>query len=656
MNASSFVPISNDNARERLNSGGYADTEAGYFVTAYSVTSEADKHNLNLYIRTDIDKHYGLAGAIAGGNKEEAKKIVSKMDDIDVNKNLYPSGKTASISGLERNLPSNEGCNTLAGWAITNNQYDLYKEIIKNPDYNDQNCALSASLSQGKESVFTDLLEAGISPNANYSGYSVLQIALQNGYTKEAEILLDKGADTDFTLALVSTERNKDTEYVSPLEYVVAKNMTALYEPLLDKTTPEEAGKLLTLQQENGQLDFELFKLVDEKTGYVENLSEEERRLFALGLLATDSWNFEIAIGEYTLNNDQIIAYFFEKDYLPLDTKDEDNLPILYTATNYAYPETVKTLLNKGIDPNSRFLPDKNDNTEKIIGYQNFTKRMVGHRDFEKERIKNYYSRSEKILNSFIDSGIDLKKDDEDLKKIIEALVNQEKITLLGSVLDKSEFDINSKLNEYHTSLDIASLNGKVNSVRTLLEKNANISNKALFADNTFENPEILKMFIDQGADVNSVKEPEFRTDKNQETLLIKTIQTVSEDSVVSLVKLLLEEGADPNIINPTPSIKTKFSSLNSVIHKEMDDSIKLELIEMLVENGADVNLCLESERRRGYDNKLLDVQYVCPLATATYADSRSDIVTYLESEGAKCNDYEKTSSAWGYGYCTQKP
>lgn len=58
-----FIPISDEKARERLSLNGYADTEAGFFTTAFYAENDLDKENLNLYLYTNIDKHYGLAGA-----------------------------------------------------------------------------------------------------------------------------------------------------------------------------------------------------------------------------------------------------------------------------------------------------------------------------------------------------------------------------------------------------------------------------------------------------------------------------------------------------------------------------------------------------------------------------------------------------------------
>lgn len=589
-------------------------------------------------------------GLIAGGNKEEAIQIASKMGEIDVNQNIYPSGRVANIPELERSIPSSRGCDTLIGWAVANNQYNLYKEIVKNPEYEENNCALGLSLTERNAEAFTDLLENGASPNARYSGLPILQTALQKGLTRKAKTLLDKGANTNFTLSLSDGEnRNSQDDLVSPLEYAVIKNMTDLYEILLEGATPEQARRLLSIQQENNSLDFAFFKLVDEKTGYIESMSEQARREFILGLFPSGrvirmgNHPERGTIKSYSLNKDLMIAYFFEKEYLPTDILDNERLPILYTATYYAYPETVKTLLDKGVNPNSTYLPDRSTNEEKVIGFVGFSNsfRLT---TSDQDLVEEYYSRSEKILKDFVDKGMDLNT--EELNYIVQNMISWNQIKSLQLVLNNSNFDINAKLDEHSTPLEIATSDERIGSLRLLLKNDAKITKNALFHRNTFKNKEVLEMFIDNGIDVNSTMNVYniINQFSHEIFLLTETILQTQEEDIVFLVKKLLEKGADPNKVTKKGIYTEEYLTplIATIMRHNLSSDTKLELVKILVEKGADVNKC----------TPLLD-NYSCPLASAIYDDSRGEIVEYLKEQGAKCEGYEKVFRG---GVCTQKP
>ncbi len=220
---------------------------------------------------------------------------------------------------------------------------------------------------------------------------------------------------------------------------------------------------------------------------------------------------------------------------------------VLTRAIHICNITTVECLLRQGADPNLRI---KRTLTQMFSGNTSADYSMYPLEAAAQENDVNK-------MDLLVRYGADMSKCLDDLKKI---------------AANKG----NTKMMEY-----ISEKTGKV-----AVELNA----LAVMTEHSFEHdaslvtPELIEKMVSQGADVNAYS-PQGRT------ALINVIKNNDIRNKPALVKALLNKGANPNksdIDNPTRVGAMKFYSTSPL--KAAVRTNNLEVVKLLVENGADVN------------------------------------------------------------------
>ncbi|MEL4896292.1 ankyrin repeat domain-containing protein [Crocosphaera sp. Alani8] len=150
------------------------------------------------------------------------------------------------------------------------------------------------------------------------------------------------------------------------------------------------------------------------------------------------------------------------------------------------------------------------------------------------------------------------------------------------------DINVNEKDEIGETVLLWAVKEGREDIIKWLVNKGAdiNVTNKngdtlLMLATNNYLASSV-QLFIDKGVDINA-------RNKYGDTALIKSIdykkETVSEAELMNVVKLLIKNGADINII---PKSKSKFAYTALM---EATNENYFKLVKFLLNNGANVNL-----------------------------------------------------------------
>ena len=204
-----------------------------------------------------------------------------------------------------------------------------------------------------------------------------------------------------------------------------------------------------------------------------------------------------------------------------------------------------------------------------------------------------------KIIKLLLEHGADVNASTKDGDTaLMVASINNNNIEIVKLLLEYGA-DVNAIDKNGYTALILATDN--VELTKLLLEHGAdvNVSNKndytALYLSIIRKNTEITKLLLEHGADVNAI-------DKNGHTVLI----LATDNENVELTKLLLEHGADVNTLinietqllidkglDINASDKVNFTILMFAIGKE-----NIEMVKLLIENGADVNALLNIDTK----------------------------------------------------------
>jgi len=153
-----------------------------------------------------------------GGPKSKKKtkpQIVKKKPQIEVTNLIYES-RYGNINEVKKILKEIRDTGV-----DVNTINERYKEKY---GYDSSNTALHLAIDNGHTEIAKLLLNAGVDANVNdKSGDTALQLASKEGYTEIVKLLLEKGADVNTKYintgetALIKTSKNKDTKIAAML-------------------------------------------------------------------------------------------------------------------------------------------------------------------------------------------------------------------------------------------------------------------------------------------------------------------------------------------------------------------------------------------------------------------------------------------------------
>jgi ankyrin repeat protein len=264
--------------------------------------------------------------------------------------------------------------------------------------------------------------------------------------------------------------------------------------------------------------------------------------LFAFRLFAADTQAAEPLFKAIQKSDTQAVKRLLDRG-IDANARDAEDTPALMAAVLYADASCVKLLLNHGADPNA---------TNKFGA----TALMWAVPDIAKTKL-------------LIASGADVNASSKNLGRtpLLIAASYPGSVSVLQLLLDHGA-NIHAKDRRGMHALGRATLSADVDVVRFLVEhgcdpnepgygttvryarqyrptleyllsKGANVEKDALAMSAHWQDPKLIEAWIERGADVNARAGPYNRT--------ALMTATASEQSGASLVKLLLDKGADPN-------------------------------------------------------------------------------------------------------------
>ncbi len=171
----------------------------------------------------------------------------------------------------------------------------------------------------------------------------------------------------------------------------------------------------------------------------------------------------------------------------------------------------------------------------------------------------------EGVVNLFIEDGVDfLNYNDQDIALNLAIIHKQTDIARI--LIRDADIDINDQGHNDMSALENAISDGQVEAVRMLLQEGANGAGKLHSAITYGQKIEFVKMFIQEGDDVNAVS--------YEHTPLMLAAECLSEE----IVRILLDEGADVNA----------GKSALIIVAQQNDSSV--EIVRMLIQAGVNVH------------------------------------------------------------------
>jgi len=206
----------------------------------------------------------------------------------------------------------------------------------------------------------------------------------------------------------------------------------------------------------------------------------------------------------------------------------------------------------------------------------------------------------------------------------IKTAVTNGDLTLVRSMIEGDKSLLESKIDTYFTPLNLASYEGKLDIVKYLLEKGADINTKDREGSTPLQNAaargwlDIAKLLVEKGSNVN------YRDDND-----VTSLHFACMSGNLDLVKYLVEKGADINAVSKIgrkPAVEGVFSG-------------NIEIIRYMESKGADMK-----NLEAGTGNTALHI------ATGR---GNIDIIKYFISKGYdvnKKNDASQTPFTWAIG------
>ncbi len=264
-------------------------------------------------------------------------------------------------------------------------------------------------------------------------------------------------------------------------------------------------------------------------------------------------------------------------DFIKINGIDEYDKNLLATAINYNHIDIVKLLIDQGLLLNLIPLAAKNKNVEivKLLIDKGMDVNKL--HENRKERTTALIEASRvvgnmKVIKILLEAGADVNAVETYLNKtaLLTAVEYSDNKTV--SLLIKSKANVNHIDNEGNAPIDIAVKMGKTDIVKMLVENGApNDLTRAIKYDIT----DRYKSLVASSKNIDAI-------DQNGDTALSVAIH----ENKIDLVKLILDKGADVNLLSFSNNYNNEYSPLMIAV-----ENGNKEIVKLLIKNGADVNL-----------------------------------------------------------------
>lgn len=541
-----------------------------------------------------------------------ALMLAAKRGKANAVKALIKAGADLNIQDYDRGY---EGCKgyTALMYAVEKKHNDIVKILIDaganvNIENKSDRNALYCAYEKYNKDAMKLLLAAGANPNTIYNSWEHEPLLFQTIYENQpdiAKLLIDAGADVNFkdkdgnsvlTLAVNRSEKiaemllnNKDIninvqypyDQSTPLHVAANKGNIKLVKLLLSKganvnAVDKDGETPLREAAKGGNIDTVKYLIekgadVNAKNKYGHTALMSARDTKTLKILLDAGANINAATNGNGYTTLSYSARDGEIDLVKflISAKANVNKGIstpLILAAQEGHLDIVKLLLDAGANVNAY---DEFGNTALISAVTT----SCYYRDDE------YKCTDEKkkieIVKLLLDAGAN------------PNLSNKGGVSAVTIAANNGYKEISQlfvKSGKVEDTLLTASLRGDVKAVKEFIKKGANVNEKdnngftILMLTARQNNPEIIKLLLDAGADVNYVSNEGSFADK------YTALALAAGNNRVENVKLLLAAGADVNI---------ECNFRNTALHYAVNNA---EITKLLLDAGANVNAQGEDE------------------------------------------------------------
>jgi Ankyrin repeats (3 copies) len=594
-----FAPFTQSGAKNYLKGKNIPITKE----SALKYSKQADYQISNLLVKANTElSTYIVAGSIEANN-ELYKQFLSKKISI-----------TDSLK-----LDNQTKCSSLLTFLISKNDNELLTHIINKTSIGDVNdCSIKIALKDAKPEI--------------------------------AKLLVDKTDLKNNNKWILSNIKGGDTAVTTVLNQIQTSNQA-----MLDASI--SMSHEMHASSDHDQVEFEIVKAVFAKTDqgnqnkYLNSALQQAKFNIAAAIIEAggdyntsfikDSQTYQILDYALEFKNDQLMASIIEKGYkfqntIKVKTGTSETVEnFLYYCFDNKMPKTAQKLIKNGFDLNLDYKPtSQSSENYPLIFAGAFKTEMFdlipAMLDKEDVLSKLTTEQKEKFLATLLYtfSKNPNKKGIEVIEYLLKTDLNFEAKLLY-------EPDNSNKYNNYAVPtwatplvVDIGSY-GNLDETKKIYYTGyfATVSSKIKNYDFTKDRQTSIGLAVHKGLELlvsrmlESGLSPEAidSTDK-QEPIIMVAIKKKN----VRMIKTIIESKPELNKIYN----KTEYNPGDTILMMAISNDQDLNSVKLLVDNGADVNLCTQI-------NKL---ESVCPISVASSKNSKSEIVEYLKSKGAKCN------------------
>jgi Ankyrin repeats (3 copies) len=595
-------------------------------VTNYSGFKYAAENNLNvvnLLIKSGLKQDYIIAGAVAKSHKSILNNVLNSKSNL-----------TTELSELDRywspttmdNYAGEPECKTALGLSVKVGNIDIIKQLLSNPTYisNKNDCSVITAVKIGNTEIINLLNKEGMK-----LAKTDLITLITNGY--EGVIpFIDANTYDETMLSAIENMNHSQIEKLGEPKHTQVEQ--AITDAVLKSIPTDSKNQLLAKA------------LIEDKlvlaAGLIRNGAKPDVSFTPKG---SDK---PTTVIEYTIakKNDKLASALIAGGYKfqeVINVTDVNNLTIKENTLNHfinsGMVQSSIAMVEKGHNINSTFRVSSTSTQELPIV-------------FAAANVRAAFP----VLSAMIKRDNAVKTLSPELRqKLVASVFNnlgysEDKIEDLAVLKDlvTQDVDINSTLNQVSYGLDnsnYAQLSApiwgtvylsKVNNYSVLNAKTtaylgeyykiiSPYIKKYDFTRDGFtsigmavvsENIEMIKLLLDNKVSANSVV-----STGNNKPVFQQALESKNDD----VVKVMLKSDIKLNEV-----IKAGNSETTFLINAVKNTNSAVEKVKLLVEAGANVNLCVSYN----------ELEQVCPLGSAISNNSKSEVVYYLESKGAKCN------------------